>query len=160
MSGIRIFYFNMGSSTTSYLWMGAHTTLSMNSPVFSRFKFDTILSSGWIIFILLDYIPCHRDFIFQQHPRFLREPKVRSLVPQDAFFHTNLLELNNRSFLVFELPFLNPSKPMICIIPCLCTADIGFPRQNFISCSLFPCSNFKCEKSHFPTHKSFVGCST
>ena len=99
-------------------------------------------------------------FIFQQHPRFLRQPKVQSLVPQDAFFHTNLLELNNRSFLVFGLPFLNPSKPMICIIPCLCTADIGFPRQNYISCSLFPCSIFKCEKSPFPTHKSFVGRST
>jgi hypothetical protein len=42
----RIFYFNMGSSTTSYLWMGEHTTLPMNSPVFSQFKFNTILSSG------------------------------------------------------------------------------------------------------------------
>ena len=130
----------------------------MNSPVFSRFKFDTILSSGWIIFILLDYIPCHILYVIcQQHPRFLRQPKVQSLVPQDAFFHTNLLELNNRSLLVFGLPFLNPSKQMICIIPCLCTADIGFPRQRFISCSLFPCSIFKWENLNFPTLKTFVG---
>jgi hypothetical protein len=95
--------------------------------------------------------------IFQQHPMFLRQPKVQSLVPRDAFFHTNLLELNNRSLLVFGLPFLHPSKQMISIIPYLCTADIGFPRQIFISCSLFPCSIFKWENLNFLTHKSFVG---
>jgi len=95
-------------------------------------------------------------FIFQQHPRFLRQPKVQSLVPQDAFFHANLLELNNRSLLVFGLPFLNPSKQMICIIPCLCTADIGFPRQKFISCSV-SLLNLQMGKFEFSDPQNFCG---
>jgi len=83
-------------------------------------------------------------FIFRQHPRFLRQPKVQSLVPQDAFFHTNLLELNNRLLLVFGLLFLNPSKQMNCIIPCLCTADkFSSPKFYLQSVSLL---NLQMEK--------------